>query len=239
LETSNVDRESLKELAVRGALDWIGKNYDLSTDMRVGIGSGSTVVYSFREFAKYPKITAIPTSENTSKKLIERGVEVDELKDADDLEFDIDGADEVDPELNLIKGGGGCHYREKIVAKKSKLLIIVVDQTKLVDYLGQTHPLPVEVDPETRNEARNLLSKYGKTSFRKSDGGLFRTDNSNVIIDVNLNETVDRKNLEKLEREINLVDGVVENGFFVSRKADLVFVGTEDGLRVIGDESDE
>lgn len=232
----DLDREALKKLAVEGAMDWIENHYDMNRELRVGVGSGSTVTYSFPRFEEYENITAVPTSSQTRKALRELGIELDQLKDPDDLLFDFDGADEVDPELNLIKGGGGYHYREKLVAKRSQSLFIVVDQTKLVDYLGQSFPLPVEVKLESMEKTRNLLSEYGEPSFRRSDGGLFRTDNDNVIIDVQLTDRIDRERLGELEREINKIDGVIENGFFVNRNADIVFVGTENGLRVIGDE---
>lgn len=232
----DIDRTRLKKLAAEGAMDWIETHYDLSRELRVGVGSGSTVTYSFPRLAKHKNITAVPTSSKTRRRLSELGVDIDPLKSSDNLLFDLDGADEVDPELNLIKGGGGCHYREKIVANHSKSLYIVVDQTKLVDYLGQTFPLPVEVSPETKNKTNELLTEYGDPSFRRANGELFRTDNDNVIIDVQLSDKLSREELSDLEREINEIAGVVENGFFANRKADMVFVGTEDGLKIIGDE---
>ncbi|MFB6291546.1 MAG: ribose-5-phosphate isomerase RpiA [Candidatus Bipolaricaulia bacterium] len=233
----DLNREKLKRIAVEGAMDWIETNYDLSRELRIGVGSGSTVGYSFPKFSEYSNITAVPSSIKTRDKLVELGVEVDELEDSDQLVFDLDGADEVDPRLNLIKGGGGCHYLEKKVAKKSDSLFIVVDQTKLVDYLGQTFPLPVEVSPKSMDSTRNTLTQYGEPSFRRSGESLFWTDNGNVIVDVKLTERFEVEELKKLEKEINRIDGVIENGFFVDRKADIVFVGTEDGLKVIGDEN--
>ncbi|MBS3788056.1 ribose-5-phosphate isomerase RpiA [Candidatus Bipolaricaulota bacterium] len=231
------DRDGLKKLAVEGAMDWIEEHYDMNRELKVGVGSGSTVTYSFSRFAEYENITAVPTSSQTKKSLSELGVEINQIKDSGELVFDLDGADEVDPQLNLIKGGGGYHYREKLVAKKSRSLLIVVDQTKLVDYLGQSFPLPVEVKPESMEKTKRILAEYGEPSFRRSDGGIFWTDNDNVIVDVQLAERIDQKKLGDLEREINEIEGVVENGFFVNRRADIVFVGTEDGLRIIGDEN--
>jgi ribose 5-phosphate isomerase A len=237
VNSSTLDREGLKRQAATGAMDWIEANYDTTRELRLGMGSGSTVTYSFPRFAEYPHLTAVPSSEKTEKRLVELGIEVDELKETDRLLFDLDGADEVDPELNLIKGGGGCHYREKKVAKRSKRLFIVVDQTKLVDYLGQTFPLPVEVYPESKGETRELLSRYGDVHIRSEDGEIFRTDSGNVIFDLDLGENLKENDPGDLEKELNEVDGVVENGLFARRKADVVFVGTEDGLEVIGDES--
>lgn len=237
MESEGLDKDSLKKLAVEGALDWIENNYDLTREFRIGAGSGSTVSYAFPRLADYSNITAIPTSSSTKKRLKEFGVNIDQLKSSDQLAFDLDGADEVDPELNLIKGGGGCHYWEKKVAKRSELFIIVVDQTKMVNYLGQTFPLPVEVSPENMYKTRKLLEKYGNPSFRRTTDGLFWTDNGNVIVDVDLTKKMGEDELIEREREINRIDGVVENGFFVNRKADIVFVGTEDGLEIFGNEN--
>ena len=237
MNSSTLDREGLKRQAATGAMDWIEANYDTTRELRLGMGSGSTVTYSFPRFAEYPHLTAVPSSEKTEKRLVELGIEVDELKETDRLLFDLDGADEVDPALNLIKGGGGCHYREKKVAKRSKRLFIVVDQTKLVDYLGQTFPLPVEVYPESKGETRKLLSRYGDVQIRSEGGEIFRTDSGNVIFDLDLGEKLKENDPGDLEKELNEVDGVVDNGLFAKRKADVVFVGTEDGLEVIGDES--
>ena len=233
-----IDREELKKLAVEGALEWIEEHYDLNRELRVGVGSGSTVAYSFSWFANYPEITAVPTSSETMNQLKELGVRTDRLAEEDKLLFDLDGADEVDPNLNLIKGGGGCHYREKKVADRSKSFFIVVDQTKLVDYLGQKYPLPVEVEPKSTEKTSALLASYGEPAIRKDDTGLFRTDNGNFIIDLELKDKLDEDELIERERDINEIDGVIENGFFVRRKADIVFVGTEDGIKIIGDESE-
>ncbi|MCF7876197.1 ribose-5-phosphate isomerase RpiA [Candidatus Bipolaricaulota bacterium] len=231
--SGEINREKLKEIAVEGAFTWISDNYNLNGEIRVGVGSGSTVSYSFPRFTEHDELTAIPTSDRTRKELKKRGVRIGSLKNSDSLVFDLDGADEVDPELNLIKGGGGCHYREKKVAKKSRTLAIVVDETKLVDYLGQTFPLPVEVHPESREAVAEKLDAYGKPEIRKSGDELYRTDNENLILDVKLEMKLSADDIEPLEREINRIEGVIENGFFASRRADIVFVGTEEGPKII------
>ncbi|MBS3736250.1 MAG: ribose-5-phosphate isomerase RpiA [Candidatus Bipolaricaulota bacterium] len=231
------DREKLKKRAAEGAMDWIENHYDVNRGLRVGVGSGSTVSYSFSRFADYQNLIAVPTSSKTRNELTKLGIEVDRLEDSDDLVFDLDGADEVDPQLNLIKGGGGSHYREKLVARQARSLLIVVDQTKLVDYLGQSFPLPVEVNPERVEKTKDLLSEFGEPSLRRNDEKLFRTDGGNVIIDVQMADKLSREDTGELEREINRIDGVIENGFFVNRSADIVFVGTENGLKIIGDEA--
>ncbi len=226
----------MKKIAVEGAMEWIESNYELGNGLRIGVGSGSTIAHSFDLIAENNGLTAVPTSKETSKELAQRGVKVRELEDfSGQLAFDIDGADEVDPGLNLIKGGGGCHYREKKVAKRSDKLLIVVDETKLVDYLGQSFPLPVEVKPELEETAREELRRYGVPELRKKGGEPVKTDNANLIIDVQLKEKLEEAELEEWESEINETEGVVENGFFVKRNADLVFVGTEDGVKILGE----
>lgn len=232
-----VSRRELKKVAVEGAMEWIETNYELGRGLSIGVGSGSTIAHSFDLIAEKSGLTAVPTSKETSEELAQRGVNVKELEDcSDQLAFDIDGADEVDPGLNLIKGGGGCHYREKKVAKRSDKLLIVVDETKLVDYLGQSFPLPVEVKPELEKEVSAELRRYGIPELRKQEGEPYKTDNSNLIIDVKLEEKLEEAELEEWESEINGIEGVVENGFFVRRNADVVFVGTENGVKVLGDQ---
>jgi len=231
-----LDREKLKQIAVNGAFDWLGNHFDMNGSLRVGVGSGSTVSYSFDRFAEYGDLTAVPTSENTRAELEKRGVQVDQLKESDGLAFDLDGADEVDPDLNLIKGGGGCHYREKKVAKRSECLLIVVDETKLVEYLGQTFPLPVEVKPDKLDRVSERLTVYGDPEIRRANEEPFSTDNGNFIIDVQLEGNPAGWDPEVREKEINGISGVLENGFFAARRADLVFVGTEKGPEIIGDE---
>ena len=227
----------MKKIAVEGAMEWIESNYELGNGLRIGVGSGSTIAHSFDLIAGNNGLTAVPTSKETSKELAQRGVKVRELEDfSGQLAFDIDGADEVDPGLNLIKGGGGCHYREKKVAKRSDKLLIVVDETKLVDYLGQSFPLPVEVKPEMEETAREELRRYGVPELRKKGGEPVKTDNANLIIDVQLKEKLEEAELEEWEFEINEIEGVVENGFFVDRNADLVFVGTENGAKIMGED---
>jgi ribose 5-phosphate isomerase A len=231
-----VSREELKKVAVKGAMEWIETHYELGSNLNIGVGSGSTVAHSFEFIADHGGLTAVPTSEETSRELINRGVNVTKLEDfSGQLAFDIDGADEVDPELNLIKGGGGCHYREKKVARRSDRLLIVVDQTKLVDYLGQSFPLPVEVVPELKREVSENLRQYGVPELRKIDDEPVKTDNSNFIIDLELEKKLGDAEIEKLETELNRIEGVVENGFFVKRSADVVFVGTEDGVKILGE----
>lgn len=240
MENINSNREELKRIAVNGAMEWIRENFDLDSNLKIGVGSGSTVAYSFPRIANYNNLTAIPTSSTTREELKKQGVDIEEFGESEELlAFDLDGADEVDPRLNLVKGGGGCHYREKLVAKRSRTLLIVVDETKLVDFLGQTFPLPVEVRPEKMDSTRKRLTPYGEPVLRQADGEIFETDNGNVIFDIQLQRQLSQSKLEEWERKIDDIEGVVENGFFVNRKADRVFVGTEGGLKVLEPEEHE
>lgn len=240
LNDRNSRQEELKQVAVTGAMEWIEENFDLTSELKIGVGSGTTVAYSFPRLADYDQLTAIPTSSTTREELSKRDVNVMELEGCEGrLAFDLDGADEVDPRLNLIKGGGGCHYREKMVANRSDLLLIAVDQSKLVDFLGQTFPLPVEIRGEKVDLTCERLMDYGEPRLRRVNGDLFQTDNENVIVDLQLKRKPGQAELAKWEREINRIEGVVENGLFVSRKADRVFVGTEKGLEVLEPKTDE
>lgn len=240
MENINSNREELKRIAVNGAMEWIRNNFDYDSNLKIGVGSGSTVAHSFPQIANYNNLTAIPTSSTTREELKKQGVDIEELGESEErLAFDLDGADEVDPRLNLVKGGGGCHYREKLVAKRSRTLLIIVDETKLVDFLGQTFPLPVEVKPEKMDSTRKRLTQYGEPVLRQADGEIFETDNSNVIFDIQLQRQLSQSELEEWERKIDDIEGVVENGFFVNRNADRVFVGTEGGLKVLEPEEHE
>jgi len=230
-------QNELKRRSALAALDWVEENLlTESEDTFVGIGSGSTISFAFERMADW-QVTAVPTSLKTRQRLKELGMEVEDIKKADLLQFDIDGADEVDPNLNLIKGGGGAHYKEKRVALKSKKLIIVVDETKLVDFLGQKFPLPVEILPQKRDSALTELRslKLGSVALRSEGGNgeYFRTDNGNLIADIQLNGKWDEDQLRQLEEEINRIDGVWENGFFVKRPADMVFVGREKRVELL------
>tara|TARA_B100001250_G_scaffold414222_1_gene451376 strand:- start:1118 stop:1756 length:639 start_codon:yes stop_codon:yes gene_type:complete len=199
------------------AINHIEKN--LSKNTILGIGTGSTVNFFIEELANYKNLFlgAVSSSEASSALLINKGIEVFSLNDVNDLEFYIDGADEVSVENFLIKGGGGAHTREKIVASASKEFICIVDQSKMVQKLG-AFPLPVEVIPESRSlVARKLVSMGGKPIYRTD----FITDQGNQILDV---EDIDISEPEKLEAMINNIPGVVDNGIFAFNKPEIVLV---------------
>tara|TARA_Y200000002_G_scaffold76634_1_gene60237 strand:+ start:693 stop:1331 length:639 start_codon:yes stop_codon:yes gene_type:complete len=191
----------------------------LTNNMVLGIGTGSTVNYFIDELADYKNYFygAVSSSEATSKLLIENSIQVLNLNDVNEIEFYIDGADEVSDEQFLIKGGGGAHTREKIVASAANEFICIVDKSKLVSELGD-FPLPVEVIPESRSlVSRKLLAMGGIPKYREN----FITDQGNQIIDIH---SLKITNPVDLEKNINSIAGVVDNGIFAINKPDVVLV---------------
>ena len=191
----------------------------LTNNMVLGIGTGSTVNYFIDELVDYKNYFygAVSSSEATSKLLIENSIRVLNLNDVNEIEFYIDGADEVSDEQFLIKGGGGAHTREKIVASAANEFICIVDKSKLVAELGD-FPLPVEVIPESRSlVSRKLLAMGGIPKYREN----FVTDQGNQIIDIH---SLKITNPVDLEKKINSIAGVVDNGIFAINKPDVVLV---------------
>lgn len=197
----------------------------------VGLGSGTTVAEVVRVLGeRKPKSIFIPASRFTESLCREAGLKLGTLEEYGEVDLTIDGADEVDPELDLLKGGGGAHTREKLLALVSREVVIAVDKTKLVRVLGEKMPVPVEILPfGWRQTAARLERLGGKVSLREERGRPFLTDNGNYVLDVRFGEI---KNPRKLERRINLVPGVVENGIF-SGLADVVVVGHEEGCTAL------
>ena len=186
----------------------------------LGIGTGSTVNFFIEELKNLKNnfAGAVSSSEASSHLLSENGIEVFNLNDVSEIAFYIDGADEVSPNYELIKGGGGAHTREKIVASASNEFICIVDDSKMVSKLG-AFPLPVEVIPESRSlVARKILSLGGIPTYRAG----FLTDQGNQILDVT---EIDISNPDALEALINNIPGVVDNGIFAFNKPGVVLVG--------------
>ena len=201
----------------RKAINHIEKK--LSKDMVLGIGTGSTVNFFIDELSNFKNYFkgAVSSSEASTILLESNGIDVFSLNDVNGLEFYIDGADEVSPDNVLIKGGGGAHTREKIVASASREFICIVDQSKLVDKLGD-FPIPIEVIPESRSlVARKIISLGGTPIYRSG----FVTDQGNHILDI---KDIDISQPEKLESLINNIPGVVDNGIFAFNKPNIVFV---------------
>ncbi len=194
----------------------------------IGVGTGSTANYFIDELAKIKnKIEAtVASSEATAQRLKGHGIEVLDLNNVDDLPVYIDGADEITKHLHMIKGGGGALTREKIVAAVARKFICITDQSKLVDVLGN-FPLPIEVIPMARSYvAREIVLLGGHPALRQG----FTTDNGNVILDVH---GLNILNPVELEKKINQLTGVVTNGLFAKRGADVLLMGTEKGVQTI------
>lgn len=192
----------------------------------VGVGSGSTANFFIAELAKIKhKIDgAVASSEKTAALLKQAGIHVFDLNSVHDMPIYVDGADEITQHLHMIKGGGGALTREKIVAAVATKFICVADESKLVGVLGK-FPLPVEVIPMARSHVGREMVKLGGSPALRED---FKTDNGNLILDVyDLNMT----NPVELESTINQIPGVVTCGIFARRGADVLMLGTGNGLK--------
>ena len=221
-----MEKERLKELAAEKAVE------EVQSGMIVGLGTGSTIYYALLKLGQMVRlgleIIGIPTSEQTSQIAEEQRIQLSTVTENPVIDLTIDGADEVDPNLNLIKGLGGALVREKIIAHASNRLIIVADESKVVDYLGTKSPLPVEVVQfgwESTQIALNRICQ--KSVLRQVNDQTFLSDNGNFILDCYFDQIFDPN---QTEVEINGIPGVVENGLFVGR-VDRVIVGTADGIQ--------
>ncbi len=217
---SPMDQDALKKQCAQAAIAF------LDDDMTVGVGTGSTVNHFIAALAPWKNrlAGAVSSSEASTKRLRELGIAVRELNEAGTCDVYVDGADEVTEHLAMIKGGGGALTREKIVAQASRKFVCIADASKLVPVLGK-FPLPVEVIPMARSlVARQLVALGGRPVLREG----FVTDNGNVILDVHGLVITDPV---ALETEINQLPGVVTNGLFARRPADVLLLGTEGGVR--------
>lgn len=220
-------KETLKQLAAETATK------DVRDGMVVGLGTGSTVYYALLKLGEMVRdgldIIGIPTSKQTEKIAKAHGIPLSTLEQHSVVDVTIDGADEVDDDLNLIKGMGGALLREKIVAHASKQLIIVADEGKLVEVLGTKSPLPVEIVPfgwQTTQLALNQLCD--KFTLRLVNNAPFVTDNGKYILDCHF-DTIPHP--AQTELVINNIPGVVENGLFVNR-ANKVIIGATSGIQI-------
>jgi ribose 5-phosphate isomerase A len=221
------DTEPLKKLAAEAALDYVKDGYV------VGLGTGSTIRYLLAALEQRVrtglKITGVPTSEETAELARKAGIPLLSDDDLWPIDVAIDGADQVDPQLNLIKGGGGALLREKIVAANARQMIITVDETKRVSVLGGAFPLPIEVLPfGWRNTAREIEQLGGKTVRRERNSHVFRTASGHYILDLHIARIEDPADLEV---RLNRIPGVIECGLFVGR-TDVLIVAASNGLEV-------
>ena len=214
-------QDELKKAAGWAALEYVEK------DSIVGVGTGSTVNHFIDALGTIREDIqgAVSSSVASTERLEALGIEVFDLNSVAQLDIYVDGADEIDNGNNMIKGGGAALTREKIVAAVAKTFVCIIDDTKNVDVLGD-FPLPVEVIPMARSYvARELVKLGGDPVYRE---GVI-TDNGNIILDVYNMQITDPK---ALEIEINALVGVVTNGLFAARGADIVLAGTQDGVKV-------
>lgn len=228
-----MDPKALKIEAARTALGHV------EDGMRLGIGTGSTASEFVRLLAEKVdagmKIIGVPTSERTAALCMELGVPLSSLDETPELDLTIDGADEIDPHLGLIKGGGGALLREKIVAAASARMIVIADKSKLVDVLGR-FPLPIEVNRfglkateiAIAREA-GALGVSGPLTLRVTNGQPFVTDGGHLILDASFGRIPDTR---ALSNALHTVPGVVEHGLFLGM-ADLAIVAAADGIRTI------
>ncbi|WP_035382602.1 ribose-5-phosphate isomerase RpiA [Ferriphaselus sp. R-1] len=215
-------QDELKQAVAKAAIAYV------PNDCIVGVGTGSTANFFIDELGKIKhKIRgAVASSEASAKRLQGHGIEVVSLNDAGELPVYVDGADEITRHMHMTKGGGGALTREKIVAAASKKFICVCDASKLVDVLGK-FPLPVEVIPMARSYvARELVRMGGQPQLRAG----FTTDNGNLILDVH---GLSILNPVELETAINHLPGVVTNGLFARRPADVLLLGTAEGVKTM------
>tara|TARA_R110002126_G_scaffold28545_4_gene95181 strand:- start:7628 stop:8302 length:675 start_codon:yes stop_codon:yes gene_type:complete len=222
MENIAMTQDEMKKAAGWAALQYVKQG------TIVGVGTGSTVNHFIDALAtmKDDIEGAVSSSEASTKKLIELGIEVFDLNSVDLIDVYVDGADEINDRMDMIKGGGAALTREKIVAAVAKKFICIVDNTKQVPILGD-FPLPVEVIPMARSYvARELVKLGGDPVYRQG----VVTDNGNVILDVYNMQILDPK---VMETKINAIVGVVTNGLFANRGADVLLVGTPDGVNTI------
>jgi len=215
-------QDEMKQAVAKAALDYI------EPGALVGVGTGSTANFFIDALAaiKHKIDGTVASSRATEMRLKGHGIPVLELNEVIQLSVYVDGADETNKHLQLIKGGGGALTREKIVAAASKIFVCITDESKLVDILGK-FPLPIEVIPMARSfVAREMVKLGGQPVLREG----FTTDNGNIILDVRNLEIMEPA---KLEATLNHIPGIVTNGLFALRPADVLLLGTPQGVRTL------
>lgn len=220
-----MNQDLKKEKSAKEAFSFIEK--DIKKDSVIGIGTGTTTNFFIEELNKARlHIKGVVCSSVASEKLIDRSYEVLSLNEVHSIDFYIDGADEYNDRKELIKGGGGALTREKILAYSSDIFVCIVDESKHTDLLGK-FPLPIEVIEIARSAiSRELMKMGGKPIFRNG----FISDNGNQIIDIH-NLPLDIP--YELEVKLNNIPGVVENGIFANRKADVIICSTDSSIDII------
>lgn len=217
---------NLKQLAGEYAANFV------KDGMIVGLGTGSTVYWTIQKLGERVKeglsFQAVPTSKETETLAKQLSIPLISLNEMDILDLTIDGADEIDSNLQLIKGGGGALLREKIVATSSKELIIIADESKLVTHLG-IFPLPVEITPFSWKQTERKIQSLGcHTTLRLKNNETFITDNNNVIIDCVFPHNI--TNPANLHTQLKMITGVVETGLFINM-TNKAIIGTKNGIK--------
>ncbi len=222
MTVSKHDAEKKKQAVALAALDYV------EAGTIIGIGTGSTANYFIDALAAKKHLIegTVASSEASAKRLKSHGIPVFDLNSVHEISVYIDGADEIDPQLNLIKGGGGALTREKIVASVADKFVCIADDSKLVNVLGK-FPLPVEVIPMARSAVARALVKLGGDPTVRKD---FITDNGNIILDVHNLRITDPKSFEE---KLNNIVGVVCNGIFSQQKANIALLGSDAGVKIL------
>lgn len=221
-----MDQNAMKQAVAKAALDYIEPR--LEQDSIVGVGTGSTTNFFIEELGKVKQKIGgtVSSSEESTRRLKALGIPVYDLNSVNEVAFYVDGADEANEYLQLIKGGGAALTREKIVAAVAREFICIVDESKIVPVLGK-FPLPVEVIPMARSYvARQIVKLGGDPVYREG----VVTDNGNQILDVYNLSIVDPR---ELESQLNQITGLVSNGLFARRPADRLLVGSSAGTKTI------
>ncbi len=232
-----MNQSEQKILVAETAIDTLIEKGKIFSGMKIGLGTGSTAMPAVKRLAyhinngKLKDVKAVVTSFQTQNACQDYGIPVYSLNDkiiGGQLDLAIDGADEVDPECNCIKGGGAAHVREKLVEYNSKVFVVIADSSKAVETIGTKFPVPVEIIGEARIPVTNALNALGakcvlREGVRKC--GPVITDNGNQILDCTWEKPI---NVPEMEDKINNIVGVVENGLFAKNKP-IVFIAKEDG----------
>ena len=216
-------QDEMKQAVAKAAIEYV------EAGSIVGVGTGSTANFFIDELAniKHKIEGTVASSEASAERLKGHGIEVFDLNSVSEIAVYVDGADESNKHLHLIKGGGGALTREKIVAAASKKFVCIADESKLVDVMGK-FPLPIEVIPMARSfVAREIIKQIGGEPVLREG---FTTDNGNIILDVHNLEIMEPT---RMEETLNSITGVVTNGLFAIKPANVLLLGTQDGVKTI------
>lgn len=220
-----------KQIAGYRAAEYVKDNIIL------GLGTGSTAFYMIEKVGEMVqeglRIKAVATSDHSAMLAKERGIPLLSFDEIEEIDLIIDGVDEIDPEFNAIKGGGGALFREKMVAMAAKEIIWIMDDSKLVESLG-AFPLPIELLPFGYKSVLRKLEEHGyNPMLRRKEGQKYQTDNGNYIADLSLGKNFA---IEKVNRTLKAITGVLETGLFLNL-CNRIVVGTENGVRIIENDS--